>query len=62
MANLLLPPSELKQRIEKMNREQIKALYHDALSVSRGSTHLMLPDTAKLIVKQIEILYPTVAS
>lgn len=60
MANLLLPPQELQKRIEKMNREQIKALYHDALSVSCGSSHRMLPDTAKLIVEQIARSYPSV--
>lgn len=60
MAKLLLPPDELKARIQKMNREQIKAVYTDALAVSHGSSHAFMPDTAKLIVQQIENLYPSV--
>lgn len=60
--NTILPPGELFARIDKMPKEQVKALYDAALDVSKGSRNPMLPDTAKLIVQQIAVRYPTLAS
>lgn len=62
MANLLLPPGELQARLSHMSRDEIKNVYDAALAVSRGSKHPMMPDTARLIVAQIQTLYPGLAS
>ena len=62
MANLLLPPGELEWRLSRMSRDEIKNIYDAALSVAHGSRHPMMPDTARLIVQQIRVLYPTLAS
>lgn len=54
----LLPSYALHQRLARLRKDEVKALYDAAVDVARGSDQAALQETAQAILQQVRTLYP----